>query len=102
MNALIKKEGFTHIVNCASGEYSKALNFAALGAPVINCQFKDFKNGQYKTIGIYAKKARGMMVRYLAEKDATSIKALKAFSAAGYQFSSEQSTADNYVYLRKD
>jgi cytoplasmic iron level regulating protein YaaA (DUF328/UPF0246 family) len=101
LNTLIKKEGFTHIVNCASIEYAGAVNFNALDIPVITCQFKDFKNDQYKTIGIYAKKARGLMVRYLAEKNVTSLKGLQAFNTEGYQFSKEASTSEQYVFLRK-
>ena len=101
LNNIIKQDGITHIVNCASEEYASAINFKALSSPVINCQFKDFKNEQYKTIGIYAKKARGLMVRYLAETKASCPETVQAFNLGGYAFSKEASTQDHYVFLRK-
>jgi len=101
IDSLIKKESFTHIINCASAEYASAVDFKSLDTPIINCQFKDFKNGQYKTIGIYAKKARGLMVRYLAEKKVNSLNKLKAFNLDGYEYSEEASTEHNFVFLRK-
>lgn len=101
LNKIIKKEGFTHILNCASNEYATAINFKALSIPTITCQFKVCKNNQYKTIGIYAKKARGLMVRYLAENNVTSLKGLKGFNSDGYTFAKEDSDNNTFIYTRK-
>ena len=65
LNAALAAEGATQLVNLASNEYFKAVNKKALKADIITPVFKDCKNGQYKVISFYAKKARGMMARYI-------------------------------------
>jgi cytoplasmic iron level regulating protein YaaA (DUF328/UPF0246 family) len=102
LNHIIQKDGITQVINCASEEYSRAIHFKDLLAPVITCQFQDFKNEEYKNIGIYAKKARGLMVRYLAQNNAVSLKTIQTFNSLGYVFSKEASTDDHYIFLRKD
>jgi cytoplasmic iron level regulating protein YaaA (DUF328/UPF0246 family) len=101
LNEIIQKDCVTHILNCASDEYASAIHFKHLLAPVITCQFQDFKNEEYKTIGIYAKKARGLMVRYLAQQKAASLQTVQAFPSLGYRFSKESSSDDHYIFLRK-
>ena len=87
-------------VNLASSEYFKAVNQKVLKVPMITPVFKDFKNGQYKTIMTFAKKARGLMVRYIIDNDSTTIEDLKGFDIDGYGFSQEFSTETELVFTR--
>lgn len=88
------------VVNLASQEYFKAVKAKLLQGRLISPVFKDFKNGQYKIISFFAKKARGLMARYIIEKRLTTAEQLKGFDLAGYQYSAEQSSADAPVFLR--
>ncbi|WP_159950670.1 peroxide stress protein YaaA [Polaribacter septentrionalilitoris] len=88
------------LINLASTEYFKALPKKALKAPMITPVFKDFKNGQYKTIMTYAKMARGYMVRYIVENNVETIEDLKGFNVEGYGFSEELSTETDLVFTR--
>jgi cytoplasmic iron level regulating protein YaaA (DUF328/UPF0246 family) len=81
------------VVNLASKEYAKAVDFKALDNPVMSPVFKDFKNGKLKIISFFAKKARGLMTRQLLEKNATTIADVLAFEADGYAYS-ESETED--------
>lgn len=87
-------------LNLASNEYFKAIDTKALKVPVINVDFKEFKNGQYKTIGIFAKLARGLMTRYIIESDAKTIEDIKGFNYENYGFSEELSTDNSLVFTR--
>jgi len=89
------------LVNLASNEYFKAVKRKKLTAPVITPQFKDWKNGQYKMISFYAKKARGLMVRYAIDHQLQDAEGLKHFDYAGYQFAPELSTEVDWVFTRK-
>jgi len=73
-----------------------------LAKPLINVQFKDQKNGQYKIISFFAKKARGLMARYVIEQQADSVEALQQFNLAGYRFSPELSKAHELTFLRAE
>lgn len=66
----------------------------------INVDFKDLKNGQYKIISFYAKKARGIMARYVIQHKINSVEALKGFTEQGYYYSAEQSKPTHLVFLR--
>ena len=90
------------LVNLASNEYFKSVRVADLQARVISPQFRDWKNGRYKMISFYAKKARGMMVAYMVRHRLRDPEGLKAFDVAGYRFSPEQSQGDNWVFLRDE
>lgn len=74
-------------LNLASNEYFKALKPKKLKVPVISPVFKDFKNGKLKIISFFAKKARGSMVRYIIDKDITTLEGVKGFDYDGYAFS---------------
>jgi cytoplasmic iron level regulating protein YaaA (DUF328/UPF0246 family) len=87
-------------VNLASNEYFKAIDEKALKVPVITPVFKDFKNGEYKTIMTYAKLARGYMTRYIIETNAKTINHLKGFNTEGYGFSETMSTPTELVFTR--
>ncbi len=86
LNDIIQKNGITTVVNLASNEYSSVVQFDQLAVPVITPIFKDFKNGQYKTISFNAKKARGAMVRYAAENNLSDVKTLESFCENDYAF----------------
>ncbi|MGJ8618903.1 MAG: peroxide stress protein YaaA [Methylophilaceae bacterium] len=88
------------LINLASNEYFKAVNAKQLNARIITPIFKDAKNGQYKMISFYAKKARGLMSRYIIDHKITEPETIKNFDSEGYYFSAEQSKADEWVFLR--
>jgi len=90
------------LINLASNEYFKAVQPKTLNARLITPIFKDQKNGQYKIISFFAKKARGLMVRYIIDKRITNSEQLKDFDYAGYYYSCEQSTANDWVFLREE
>ena len=88
------------LVNLASNEYFKSVNKKKLKATVITPVFKDFNNGQYKTVMVYAKKARGMMAGHIVKNRIDKVKNLKGFDAAGYCFNNEASTDTELVFYR--
>ena len=87
-------------VNLASNEYFSAIDVKALKVPVITPEFKDYKNGKLKIISFFAKKARGMMVRYIIDTNAETIEDLKGFNYDGYQFDSNLSEGNQLVFTR--
>ena len=87
-------------VNLASQEYFKAIDIKVLKVPVIHIDFKEFKNGQYKTIAIFAKRARGYMTRHILENAVESIEGLKTFTTEGYAYDVNLSTATKLVFTR--
>lgn len=89
------------LINLASNEYFKAVNAKQLDARVITPVFKDAKNGQYKIISFYAKKARGLMSRYIIDNKITEPEAIKGFDVDGYYLSEAESTTDTWVFLRE-
>lgn len=89
------------LVNLASNEYSRALDFKALNAKVIQIDFKDWQKNQFKIVGLFAKKARGMMARFIIKNQIQHPEALKAFNEAGYAFVPEHSSDTHYIFQRK-
>ena len=90
------------LINLASQEYFKSVKPQLLSAPVITPVFKDQKNGQYKTISFYAKRARGLFMRFAAENQLTDAEQLKEFDYSGYYFDKASSTEYEWVYLRDE
>lgn len=88
------------IINLASNEYFKALKGIHKNCDVITPSFKDYKNGTYKTIMVYAKKARGLMARFMVDHEIKDPEKLKAFDSEGYYFSPNDSDDKNWVFLR--
>lgn len=88
------------IVNLASNEYSKAIDKKTLKADILDVVFKDKKADTYKVIGIYAKRARGLMVNYIIRNRLTNAESLKNFSDEGYRFDEKLSSKSVWVYLR--
>ncbi len=88
------------LVNLASNEYFRSVKKKSLNAEIITPVFKDLKNGQYKIISFYAKKARGLMGAYIVKNRVKSIDALKAFDSEGYRYQPALSSASELVFTR--
>jgi hypothetical protein len=88
------------LINLASNEYFKAIEAKKLKARIITPIFKDWKNGQYKMISFYAKKARGLMSRFIIEHELKEPEAIKQFDSDGYRFNEEMSKGDEWVFVR--
>ena len=88
------------LINLASNEYFKAIDTKALERKVVSPVFKDYKNGKLKVISFYAKKARGLMVRYAIDSKAQYPEDLLSFDYDGYAFSEEHSTPDTPTFIR--
>lgn len=101
LNTQLQTLGTHTLVNLASGEYFKAVKPKALKATVIEPVFKDYKNGDYKIISFYAKKARGLMSAYSIKNKLTNPCDLKAFDVEGYTYSAAQSSETQWVFTRK-
>lgn len=87
-------------INLASNEYFKAVDTKVLKVPVVHIDFKEFKNGNYKTIGIFAKLARGLMTRYIIENEAQTIDDIKGFNLENYRFHEQLSKENHLVFTR--
>ena len=87
-------------LNLASNEYFKAIDTKSLKVPVIDVDFKDLSKGEYKTIGIFAKLARGLMTRYILDTNAKTIDDIKGFNYEGYGFSETMSKENKLVFTR--
>lgn len=98
LNEELKGDGL--LINLASNEYFKSLKKKELDATIITPVFKDFKNGTYKTIMTFAKRARGLMVRYIIDNKVESIEELKLFNSRGYAFDANMSTDTELVFTR--
>jgi len=98
LNLSTQKENV--IVNLASNEYFKSVNKKKLDARIVTPVFKDFSNGQYKTVMVYAKKARGMMAGYIIKNEIEKAADLVAFDTAGYCYNKEASTENEIVFYR--
>lgn len=89
------------LVNLASNEYFKSIKVKELNGNIITPQFKDWKNGQYKMISFFAKKARGQMAAWLLKNKVKSAAKLIKYDIDGYRYSEADSTPDKPVFLRK-
>jgi len=101
LNQVLAEQGDDVLINLASNEYFKAVNKKSLNATIITPQFKDWKNGQYKMISFFAKKARGLMARYIIQNQLTTVEQVKNFDLAGYQFNNDLSQGNELVFTRK-
>lgn len=101
LNTVLATEKQPVLVNLASDEYFKSVKPAKLNAAIITPVFKDQKNGQYKIISFYAKRARGLMVRWAATHGVTDPEQLKAFDLEGYYFDETDSSELSWVFKRE-
>jgi len=88
------------IVNLASNEYFKAVSKKALKNPLIDVEFLDFSNGKYKVVSFWAKKARGLMARYILENNVKSIDELKGFNSEAYYFAASNEKTGKLTFHR--
>lgn len=98
-NSLLKKE--TTLINLASNEYANVIKRDQLQGKIIDIVFKDYKNGKYQTIGLLAKRARGIMANFIIKNRIDDPKKLQFFQEQGYNFDSTASDDQNYLFLRK-
>lgn len=101
LNKLAKAEKAPVIVNLASQEYFRAADREALKPRVVDCQFEDWKNGEYKIISFFAKRARGLMARFAIQQRLETPEGLKAFNLDGYRLAPDVSSPDRLVFRRK-
>jgi len=101
LNADLREAGAPVLVNLASEEYFKSVKPKLLDVPVITPVFEDWKNGKYKIISFFAKRARGMMARHAAEQGITDVERLKDFDVDGYAYDEAVSTDKSWVFRRR-
>ena len=100
LNVLLAKQDEPVLINLASNEYFKSVQKKNLDGRLITPEFKDWKNGKYKMISFFAKKARGLMVRYAIDHNIQKAEVLQNFDYDGYHFNLELSQADKWVFSR--
>ncbi|BBB23311.1 conserved hypothetical protein [Abyssogena phaseoliformis symbiont OG214] len=100
ISTILNEDEADTIINLASNEYFKGIDQKALNAKIINIAFKEFKNDTYKIIGIYAKRARGLMVNYMIKNRITHAEDLKSFDKEDYQFRADMSDDTTWVFTR--
>lgn len=101
INKQLKQLQSDVVINLASTEYFGAVKPKLLNADIITPVFKDQKNGQYKIISFFAKKARGMMAAYIIQNRITQPENIKHFTTAGYQFQPAMSSKSEWVFTRE-
>lgn len=102
LDAAVSGHAQPWILNLASEEYFKAVDRKALKTPVVQCVFQDEKNGAWKIISFHAKRARGLMARYVIDNRIQEPKALQGFDSEGYAYAPEVSSADKLVFRRHE
>lgn len=102
LDQAVAASGTPVLINLASNEYFKAIDVKKLKAEVVTPVFKDAKNGQYKIISFYAKKARGLMSAWIVRQRLDDAEGLKDFDVAGYRFNPAMSEANTLVFTREE
>ncbi|CAM3895738.1 peroxide stress protein YaaA [Xenorhabdus thuongxuanensis] len=102
LNTALEQQGDNVLVNLASDEYFKSVNTKKLAARIIKPVFLDEKNGKYKVISFYAKKARGLMSRFIIQNQLTDPAQLVEFNLEGYAFDESLSKGDELVFKRSE
>jgi cytoplasmic iron level regulating protein YaaA (DUF328/UPF0246 family) len=102
LNDALQEQGDKILVNLASNEYFKSVKPSKLDGQIITPVFKDCKNGQYKVISFFAKKARGMMARYILQNRLSEARQLEEFDLAGYRFNNAMSKTNEPVFIREE
>lgn len=97
----LKAQGDDIIVNLASVEYFKSLSQKQIPARIVDVEFKDFKSGKYKIVSFYAKKARGLMSRFIIENGINNPEDLRGFDYDGYYFDAEASSENMLAFKRE-
>lgn len=100
LNKQLRKTSTPVLLNLASNEYFKAVKAGSLDGEVVTPVFKDLKNGKYRVISFFAKKARGQMARYIIEKEINDVPKLKRYRVGGYRYNAAESSARELVFTR--
>ncbi|QBM27005.1 peroxide stress protein YaaA [Hydrogenophaga pseudoflava] len=100
LNSRARADKSPVLVNLASEEYFKAVDLKALQPRVVNCVFEEKKGANYKIVSFFAKRARGLMVRYALQHRASTPEQLKGFDLEGYRFAPAASEPDRFVFRR--
>jgi len=100
LNQVLEIEKSQVLINLASNEYFKAIKIKSLDARVVTPVFKDWKNGNYKIISFFAKKARGMMSRFIIQNQIHDSERIKLFNSGGYSFDGKISTESEWIFTR--
>ncbi len=100
VNQAVQQSGSPVLVNLASNEYFKSIDRKKLKAKIVTAEFRDLKNGKYMMVSFYAKRARGLMTRFILENRITDPEEMKAFDMEGYNFASPLSTSETFVFIR--
>jgi len=101
LNKQMKNLKTSFLINLASNEYFKSVKPKELDGEIITPEFKDWKNGQYKMMGVYAKKARGQLSRFVIQNKLTDPEQMKDFDVDGYGYNEEMSAGNKWVFTRK-
>jgi len=101
VNEAVAESGSRILINLASNEYFKSIDRKKLKAEIVTPDFKEFKNGDYKMISFFAKRARGLMTRFILEHNISDPADLLAFDSEGYAFNSRLSKPGNPVFTRE-
>lgn len=100
INKALKAQGDDVLINLASNEYFKSIKQKLIKGRIITPQFKEKKDDGYRMIGFFAKRARGLMSRYIIEKRLQDPEDIKHFRKDGYRYSKQQSKGDQWVFIR--
>jgi hypothetical protein len=88
------------LINLASIEYYKSVKAKAIKGRIVTPVFKDYHQDRYQVIGFFAKKARGLMARYIIDEEITQVEALRQFNGEGYSYNSSLSNEEEWVFTR--
>ena len=102
INVAVKESRSRVLINLASKEYFDSVNQDNLTVPIVTPVFKDWKNGKYKIISFFAKKARGMMANFIVQQRIKTAKEIEKFNVAGYYFDPDSSDDQTLTFLREE
>ena len=102
LNEAIEQQKQPILVNLASNEYFNVLDSDAIRARIINIHFREWRSGKYRFLSFFAKRARGLMARYMIDNRVKTLSALKAFDYDGYAYNAAMSDGDDWVFTREE
>ena len=100
INKAIAENNHKYIINLASNEYFKIFNNPQINAKIVSPVFKQKRNGVYRVVSIYAKKARGLMSQFIIKNRLKKVLDIQSFDLDGYKYSPTQSTKEKFVFLK--
>ena len=101
LNTIARRDGAAAVINLASQEYAGAIDRTALKPPLVDCVFEDWQRGAWRVVGLYAKRARGLMARHAVLQRAATPQAQLGFDAEGYRFAADASSSERLVFRRR-